>query len=119
MMKVKGLHYEKRDGDLALVTKHLTLRSKGMILNYLDEKYPSPQLICGDVDNRTRLRLLYDHIKNNPLLSTALAREASPFIFGEQITIIDLLVAEYSEYEPFNKFIRSVINEQPTAWDHI
>lgn len=118
-LKIKGVTYQKEPGALALITRNFTITDPRLILDYIDERYPSPQLIKGDVENRTRLKLLADHIRNNPQAATDLAREADPFVFGDQITLIDLLVAEHGCYEPFNQFIEGVINGylRDTSWD--
>ena len=108
------------NGPLTLKTKYFDIQDRELIIQYLDEKYPTPQLIRGDVDNRTRLKLLTQYVHKNPLIANELAREADPFVFGDQITIIDLLVADYSQHQPFNNFIQGVINGslRDTTWDY-
>jgi glutathione S-transferase len=116
VLRLKGVPFtEDLANDNALTEKELALKDQDTIIQYLDEKYPIPQLITGDVENRARVREIGKYITAQQ--SNALAALAAPFVFGANVTLVDLIVAQHTTNVKFKGFIESVLNAtDSTGW---
>jgi len=116
VLRLKGIPFnEDPAADVALTDKELALNDQTTIIQYLDEKYPIPQLIGGDVDNRARIREIGSYITTQQ--SNDLAMHAAPFVFGVNITLIDLIVVNLTSNHKFKVFVESVLNAtDSTEW---
>lgn len=111
-LRIKGVPYEQKPGEgISLSTKEMELTDEDTIIHYLDERFPVPQLISGDVDNRARIKMLYKIIQKEPDRLNEIIGEAKPFIFGPYITLVDLLAYEHCNDDSYKKRIERVIHE--------
>ena len=117
VMKMKGLLYTTEISDtFYLETRELIISDLMTIINYLDERYPIPQLISGDLDNRTRIRELASITLNDKALCNRLAEIASPFVFGDTITLIDLIVFEQTRNQAFKDYMFNILKSNSTEY---
>jgi hypothetical protein len=112
ILKIKGIQYThiKTGSTLALETQELLIEGSDLIIQYLDERYPIPQLISGDVNNRIRIKQLALMLAQKPQIWGQAVAKANPFILGEQLTLLDILAANHSGDKSYNQFIKQVIN---------
>lgn len=112
VLKVKNVRYaqEKHSPELAIEAQGLYINKLERIIDYLDERYPVPQLISGDLENRTRIRLIADMLMEDPSKCDELAANADPYILKGGITLIDLIVACKTTNERFIKWIKESVN---------
>lgn len=112
ILKLKRLKYLPQSGEqLALKTRSLEIQGQEDIIQYLDERFPMPQLISGDIDNRARIRMLYRLIQQDLAVCDDLAAEASPYIFGGVLSLIDLLVYRNTTNIKYIRFIEGIIHD--------
>jgi glutathione S-transferase len=114
ILQIKGVPYEAEPGELALETREFELRDFFNIIHYLDERFPIPQMINGDVENRARVRELSSALLHQPETCEELAKSANPFIFGPAITLVDLIVLQNTTHDPFKQFMRKVLGDVET-----
>lgn len=111
ILKLKGVPYNiQANADFLLKLREIELGTLESTVNFLDERYPVPQLILGDTFNRARIREVAWRLMQADAqeLCDKLAQDADPFIFGQHITLVDLIVAERTKHTPFIDFIRTV-----------
>jgi glutathione S-transferase len=117
VMKMKGLLYTTEPNDtFYLETRELIISDPLTIVNYLDERYPIPQLISGDLDNRTRIRELASITLHDKALCNRLAEIACPFVFGDTITLIDLIVFEQTSNQVFKDYMFEILKTNTTEY---
>ena len=115
MLKMKGIPYSKETNDAFYIeTRDLLLSDPMTIINYLDERYPIPQLISGDLANRTRIREMASIALKNTEVCDSLANTASPFVFGDTVTLVDLIVYERTSNEHFKNYISEILKTNTT-----
>jgi glutathione S-transferase len=112
ILKLKGVDFKTEDTpNVELHTRENIYYDTATIVHYLDERYPVPQLISGDPVNKARLRQMCKYVHRNPELADGMARRADPFIFGDKITLLDMIVLVHTTDTPFLKFMDQVIND--------
>jgi hypothetical protein len=112
ILKLKGIEFEAKEAPITqLITRENRFSDLSTIVHYLDERYPVPQLISGDPVNKARHRQICKYIHRNPALANGIAARANPFVFGEKITLLDLIIWVHTDDEPFLKFMDTVIND--------
>lgn len=119
ILKLKGVPFKTvKNPKLTLVFKELELNDLTTIIQYIDERYPIPQVISGDIENRARIRELSSMLLNDPSHCDNLARGAKPFVFGPAITLIDLIVFEHTSNEAFKATIQKILGAvEPEGWE--
>lgn len=121
ILKIKGIEYEVAPGQppdipdyytgTILETRDFILIHDRIIADYLDERYPIPQLIAGNFRERAHIKIFIEHLKHvSPKALGVLVAQANPFIFGKAITIIDLILYRTSSDQAYRSFIQKVIN---------
>ena len=112
ILKLKKLNYVKKDEDdrLCIKTKTFEVLGEDIIITYLDERHPMPQLISGDIENRARIRMIAKALQKYPIPCNDLANNADPYVFGEHITLVDLIVMEHTDNEEYKRRINRTIH---------
>lgn len=111
ILRIKGIPFEQQEQpEPSIETQGLELNDLATIIQYLDERYPIPQIISGDVENRARIREISSTLMQNPEHCDTLAQHANPFVFGPTVTLVDLVVLEHTNNEPFKRFINKIIH---------
>ena len=117
VLKMKGIPYSVIPCDtFSIETRDLILSDPTTIINYLDERYPIPQLISGDLANRTRIRELASIALNDKDVCDRLAVIANPFVFGDTITLVDLIVFERSSNKAFKDYMFEILKTNTTEY---
>jgi len=117
ILTLKGLPFTEQPAvSLSLETRDFELKDFDTIIQYIDERYPIPQIISGDVENRARIRELSKYLLQSPEECERLAKSANPFIFGKTVTLADLIAVEYTSNVKFKKFMTSVISNRVEGW---
>ena len=112
-LKLKGVPFEHKKAEAnvpILVTRNFELHGLHSIIQYLDERFPVPQLISGDADNRARIRAISRLLIKNPSYISDLIKQADPFILGNHLTVIDLIANELTTDSTYKQRIHGVIN---------
>lgn len=115
-LRLKGIPFTELPGEQTVLrTRTMDLWDEDAIVHYLDERFPVPQLINGDIENRARIRMIRRLAESNPQLCDDLIQHADPFIFGDSITLVDLVVynacKETSRNKQFKAFIDKVLRK--------
>lgn len=117
ILTLKGIPFTEEESDmLALETRDFELRDFDSIIQYIDERYPIPQIISGDVENRARIREISKHLLQAPQQCEQLALDAAPFVFGDTITLVDFIVAEHTSNSKFKNFFNSILSNRIEGW---
>ena len=111
MLDIKGVEYDVA-GSTAfnLQTKTTKLIHIENIIRYLDDRFPVPQLITGEIPHRATLIELVHHIGADPTIVEKLIDNANPFINGTHISILDILACVYTENMEYKLFMQDIIN---------
>lgn len=111
ILEIKGVEYDVAGSQIfSLQTNHTQLIHIENIIRYLDERFPVPQLISGEIPHRAALIELVHHIGKDPRIVEKLILNASPFINGKYISILDILAFVYTRNQTFKRFMAEVIN---------
>jgi len=111
ILKVKGIEHTIQSGPIfSLETNHSELIYIENIIRYLDERFPVPQLITGEIPHRAVLIELVHHIGKDPRIVEQLVRKADPFINGKHISILDILAYVHTRNQVYKQFMEGVIN---------
>jgi RNA polymerase-associated protein len=108
----KGMDFEIRDVDLynkpedinvmnpygqvpILVERDLILYESNIINEYIDERFPHPQLMPGDPVDRARVRLFLLNFEKELFVhvSTLEARASNKFMLGDSFSMLDVAIA--------------------------
>ena len=117
VLKMKGIPFTLEPGEHFFIeTRELILSDPMTIINYLDERYPIPQLISGDLANRTRIRELATITLKDKEVCDRLAEIASPFVFGDTITLVDLIVFEKTSLTTFKNYMFELLKTNTTEY---
>jgi hypothetical protein len=119
ILKLKGVPFTTEENTkLSLIFKELELSDLNTIIHYIDERYPIPQVISGDVENRARIREICSLLLHDPSHCDQLASTANPFVFGPAITLVDLIVFEHTSNTPFKQRIHKILGAvDPEGWE--
>ncbi len=120
VLKIKGVNYsvfERMPPDTPTYYKgpiiegrDIRLMHEEIIIRFLDECYPTPQLIAGDCKERASIHVFIEHIKHLPQNAiSSLINQADPFISGKAITLIDMILYRTSSDQAYKKFIQKAI----------
>jgi hypothetical protein len=111
ILKVKGIEHRIQAGPIfSLETNHSKLIYLENIIRYLDDRFPVPQLITGEIPHRAVLVELVHHIGTDPRIVEQLVTKADPFINGKHISILDILAYVHTRNQPYKQFMEEVIN---------
>lgn len=111
VLRVKNLKYKKYASDyLYLETKELIIEGVLSIIEYLDERFPVPQLITGDLEDQWRLKLSAKILIEHPEKCEEAVQYANPFITGSTVTILDLITANNTKNNRYKEQIRRIVN---------
>jgi glutathione S-transferase len=117
VLKMKGIPYTIEPSDTFYIeTRDLILSDPITIINYIDERYPIPQLISGDLANRTRIRELASIALKDKDVCDRLALIANPFVFGDTITLVDLIVFEKTSHIPYKDYMFEILKTNTTEY---
>jgi glutaredoxin len=110
LLTLKGVDFAEELSDIfSLETKTNKLIHIENIIRYIDDRFPVPQLITGEIPHRAILIELVHHIGNNPLIVEKLIANADPFINGTHISILDILAYVYTQNKYYKAFMHEVI----------
>lgn len=111
VLDIKGVEYDVIESTIfSLKTNHTELSYIENIIRYLDDRYPVPQLISGEIPHRAVLIELVHHIRKDPRIVEKLIAKADPFINGKNICILDILAFVHTRNQPYRLFMSGVIN---------
>ena len=111
MLTIKGVEHDVSGATtFSLHTNHTNLIHIENIIRYLDERFPVPQLISGEIPHRAALIELVHHIGKDPRIVEKLILNADPFINGKHISILDILAFVHTRNKTYNQFMAGVIN---------
>ena len=111
MLDIKGVEYDVIGSPtFSLQTKTTKLTHIENIIRYLDERFPVPQLISGEIPHRAVLIELVHHIRKDPRIVEKLIMGADPFINGSHISILDILACVYTRNLEYKCFMQEIIN---------
>jgi glutathione S-transferase len=111
ILKIKDIKFKTTPYEgLELVTRENIFSSAPTIILYLDSRYPVPELISGSPIERAQLCQAATFVHQLPSEADNLALQASPFVFGSKLTLIDLLVWAYTSNKKYKSFMDGVIN---------